>query len=649
MTKKNKIDEQVEAIFTTFGETGKTGEVDKMVEELPDVIMSAEEENEVETCSIPSLQNALNLCEHFLKDRDRWDETLEHIKDNIHQEKHVETWMRGLMGVRTTEQYKKEVLDDLRLSVINKYVFQAAEKESNIDPGRQTLKWYVAILDRGVEGQIQKKIFQRLAFHYMRSSKQDEHIAKAKAYLSSLEHRGILPDNPYGGFWGQYNHSELIESIMNDTYEDNLMRIRTEYGIELMEYLKDKGLTDENQLEWFDLFEVLDICYGKVEDNRIFGSKHMKRDLEYWDDFLKRYCEMIKSNIEQKSNDEAFVRAAQDMIRSLQKGDSWLLKYVELEAGANRARYEQLIGEWIDLLSGLTLGEGCLTLDALYNEAIRIRQEEGDEEAVTRLLERRVHTCDLQSTLMRIGTHSTNGLRNRVWCTDNAMALTYRYHEAGNEDMKAQMIADIRSTDSECDMINVIDRMLSDKPVHLMEKYIVLLETIGEPEEAAEWRQKLFSMTETGPDECRMLYQQGKIDEALELCKQQMESDGKNPYIDYESRLKLLEYLTGGSEPSDATDARNNFARISGNEWGFFITCIGREDWKKFFADIDDMASLYSRGCDDNSNKEIYSPEEYMLHYSFEPNTVYGAGSYFKYLYGTGAQELERFFTGGNK
>ena len=397
--------------------------------------------------------------------------------------------------------------------------------------------------------------------------------------------------------------------------------------------------------DWFDLFETMTICCDKLLDNRRLEEDGMYADLRYWDAFLKKYCETLNSFLERRESSKAFAEAAKEMISNLYKGDSWLLRYLEIKAGSDKAKYEDLLEEWINKLDAIPLGEGCLTLDALFEAAIRARQEENDEDAVAELLERKVRNCDMQSTFMKFGASEASKLRRKIWCTDNSMALMHRYVQSGDRQKLAEMIADIRATDEEFDSVILIDRFLSDRPVLLIEKYIVLLEAIGETEEAGYWRKKLFALTEAGPDGCRMLYQQGRITEALEDCKMQMECDCEDSIVDYDERMSLLEYLLDDSNSLTTLHEHSNHVQITGNDWGFFVVCADHDEWKQFFADIDSMAELYARGRSEEFKEKVYAPEEYMLQYSYQPNTVSGKGSYIKYIYGTGSKELERFFS----
>ena len=659
MNTENRINNTIAEMRNILNESGVTEQYYELLETLPDLILNAEESGDIETCEVNSLKVALRLCRKINKIRDRWDEILEYIKENIQEGMHIDTWIRGLTGVRVSQNKKINILKELMPSKIYYKVYKAIEKEADFRPSDQLMEWYVALLERGI-GSPEEKVFQRLAFYYIHSKQWDEQIDKAKAYLLAMERRGILPDNPYGGYFGQYDHSELIRAILNDTYEENLMQMRTEYAHGLLEEVHRNGFTGEieqdaaedirsawieNQ-DWDDLRNIMFTCYDKLRHNRRSDGDHAKRDLDIWDAYLMKFCSTIEYCLDRKE-EPAFAKAGQLMLQMLHNGDSWLLRYIELKTGTDKEYYKQEIVRWIDILQDIAVGNESLILDGLYNTAIRLHQEAGDQKAATEILKEKVYSCDSQCEFLRAGVEIANELHNRVWCTHNAMALIYQYEKDGYDEGVSEVASLIRETEEAFNIDEAVRMTYDDWHIKLMEKYIVLLETIDRQDEAYWWRQRRLEITNGDPDECRMLYRQGRIKESLTACEKQAEARNEHSDTDYEKRISLLKYLINNnmtevteSTKTAATLNHSSIAWAAGHECGLFFGSISYQDWKRFSASIDSMASSYSHGCDPEDEKEVLPPEEYLLQYCFLPFLSKGDGSYIHYLYKEGSESF---------
>ena len=362
-----------------------------LMKTLPDLIMGAEDSGEIGDCSIEDLQLALSLCRRISEVSERWEEILKTIKENIREKKHIGEWIRGLAPNRIPEKDVREIVDSLWIRQINQHVFPALEAEADTYPNDRLMNWYIAVLDRTERGEMQNRIFNRLAFHYMHStqygSRDREYTARAKAYLLAMERRGILPENPYGGYFGDYDHTGLIRSILDDTYEEKKISIRGKYAEGLMDRIREKGLAEDidpgddhthiietvfTDPDWDDLRNIVFTIYGKLRDNKRNEGEFSREDLELADRFLKRFCGTAEYFLKNCKGNETFRKAGAAMIRMLYDGDCWLFRHIELTAEGDARSLNREVDKWIELVKA----NGAY-IRYLYNE---------DDDTFTRVL-----------------------------------------------------------------------------------------------------------------------------------------------------------------------------------------------------------------------------------------------------------------------
>ena len=327
MNTDNRINDIIRELRTACNEPYEEGRTDAICLRIPDIILEAEETGDIETCDMESLQLALDLCANNRVISGRRSEVFDYVVDSIQKDSHTDIWLRGIIRVRLQNPDIRRILKSVWFRKLQSIFFPMLEEEVDKRADKALMYWYIELLDCPVNDSIRERAYQRLAFYYMHHCTTRWEIKKAKAYLLALERWGILPENPYKGYYGRYDCSELIRTILDDTYKDNLIRIRTEYARGLLKEVMDNGVPEgrnlEDDLDWGRFTSVVEIVFSKIIRNGFRGIRYEERDLKLWNDFMAYYRSCLKYIEEHESDRKGYDQLAVIMRANTEEWDEW--------------------------------------------------------------------------------------------------------------------------------------------------------------------------------------------------------------------------------------------------------------------------------------------------------------------------------------
>ena len=217
--KVNSIDDAVKRLNDLL-EGGEACNADfkELMDHLPAILVTAIENGDIDTCDISNLKQAMRLC-RLVQEESVWadkEHLAECIVEDIKNRRRIERWIRGLSSVHTPEKFKRELLSQAMLSVVNTKVLSALEQEMDASPHQELAEWYVALLERGINGRPEEQAYRRLAYYYLnlKNMGMPGSEEKAAAYLKSMERRGLLFCNPYSGEFGEKTFKDEIERLL---------------------------------------------------------------------------------------------------------------------------------------------------------------------------------------------------------------------------------------------------------------------------------------------------------------------------------------------------------------------------------------------------------------------------------------------------
>lgn len=651
MSIKEEVSKRINDVRDALGAHGNSGII-SAVSALAEYLAAQTEAEGIEECDLGEIKWAVEMCRRMrYTDEDAAEKMRKQITEAItacirNKKRPVKDrilWARVL--VSTQKGFvAKETAEAAWVSELSRVYYPAMEQEADELPTKGLMDWYSAFLSKDVTFKQESRMFNRLAYFWLEEyGELDRSKERAKAYFLAMERRGILPDNPYPGGYGDDNSTELIAKLLNDEYDEALE-----------EHLNKRivWLADEIASGRTSLINLTALRRNMSELQRRFKYGDNEINLELWDNTLSRYIESLKKCCDCAS-DEDMAEAAGTMAECLTNQDNWLLRYIEMNnEDGSEDKYFEMIEEWLKRIGKLSQERVWVMHNALQGMLANRYHELGETEKLISILDEMTATTDTAAHF----NEAFAFYGNKRYCTPNTMALIKLLSHRGENERVEEIIREIDAFDEEDE--GVMALYTEDKLWNCLIKYICLLDKLGYVEESRLWEKKLQEEYGMSDDElrCEIEYLKGNYNDALEYCRNGLSIAGHDAdderqnvfssYKDYDDRKKLLELLEYICDEKLPERIDTNPVSIIPDKAGDAVHCRGsiasefsrsfqltNDEWHKFAATSGSMAEVFESGLRSEDRPAIYKADYYKIPLVYDPEPALMRGDFIRHLY----------------